>query len=61
MPATVVEKHILTGGPEVELSVWDNGDVDLTIGNEMVTTSRLAEIVAFVENHGQVRVNVNAD
>lgn len=56
MPVKVVEKHILSGTPEVEVHVWDNGTVEVLIGDEVVQTQRLAEIVAFVEAHGQVTV-----
>jgi hypothetical protein len=48
MPAKIEEKHILTGTPEVQLDVWDNGTVEV-------------QIVAFVEQHGQIRVSVDAD
>lgn len=57
MPAKVIEKHVLSGTPEVEVFVWDNGTVEIGIGNEVVQAERLAEIVAFVEAHGQITVN----
>jgi hypothetical protein len=61
MPAKIEEKHILTGTPEVQLDVWDNGTVEVQIGDEVVTAERLTQIVAFVEQHGQIRVSVDAD
>lgn len=61
MAAKVVEKHILTGTPEVQVDIWDNGTVEVSIGQEVVQASYLAEIVAFVESHGQVTVSADAD
>lgn len=61
MAAKVVEKHVLTGTPFVEVDIWDNGEVDVVIGEEAVPARRLAEIVAFVEAHGQVTVSVHDD
>ena len=60
MPTKIEETHILTGTPEVQLDVWDNGTVEVQIGDEIVTAERLTQIVAFVEQHGQVRVSADA-
>lgn len=60
MAAKVVEKHILTGTPEVQVDIWDNGTVEVSIGQEVVTASYLTDIVAFVETHGQVTVSADA-
>lgn len=60
MPTLVQEKHVLLGhGSEVRVDVWDNGNVEIWIGKEMIDPFRLAEIVAFVEQHGQVTVKAN--
>lgn len=61
MPAKVVEKHILTGTPEVQVDIWDNGTVEVTIGEEVVQAERLGEIFAFVESHGQITLRTTAD
>jgi glutaredoxin 2 len=56
MPGIRVETHVLSFGDDQECKVvvWDNGDVDLFIGSEEITVANLADIVAFVETHGQV-------
>ena len=61
MAGKVLERHVLTGTPEIEVNVWDNGDVEIMVGDEAVTSARLADAVAFVENHGQIRVSVDDD
>lgn len=58
MPGIQTETHVLTFGDDQECKVvvWDNGDVDISIGVEEITVNNLADIVAFVETHGQVDV-----
>ena len=61
MAGKVLERHILAGTPEIEVNVWDNGDVEIMVGNEAVTAARFADVVAFLEHHGQIRVSVDDD
>lgn len=44
---------------KVIVDVWDNGDVDLYIGDSPLTPANLIEIVAFVERHGQIVVSTD--
>ncbi len=59
MPAKVVERHVLTGTPEIQLDVWDNGTVEIHVGDEAVSSDRFTDAVAFVEQHGQIRVSAD--
>lgn len=63
MPGIQLETHVLSfgDGQKCEVIVWDNGDVDVTIGSEGITVANLADIVAFVETHGQVTVVQNPE
>ena len=53
--SSIVERHELKTMEEldVRVDVWDNGDVDVWIGNENLTITNLAEIVRFVETHSR--------
>jgi hypothetical protein len=51
------ERHVLLGSPEALVEINDDGSVAVTLDQvTYLTVERLGEIVAFVEQHGQVTV-----